>query len=70
MNDLDEEVFSTAQSIIEYLKNNPDAKDNLKGIAKWWVHKDTDIVKKALNYLETGRRIIKYNKKKKLYSRK
>ncbi len=69
MNDLDE-VYTTAQSIIEYLKNNPNAKDSLEGIAKWWVHKDTEVVQKALNYLENERRIVKYNKKKKLYSRK
>ncbi len=68
MNDLDE-VYTTAQSIIEYLKHNPNAKDNLDGIAKWWVHKDKGVVKKALDYLEFEKRIIKYNKKKNLFYR-
>lgn len=69
MHTSEEEIISVAQSIIEYLKNNPDAKDTAEGIAKWWVQKDVHIVKGALKYLVNIRQIMSYQPQKKLYSR-
>ena len=68
MKDFDKETLSTAKAILDYLNQNPDAKDNLDGIAKWWVHKDTQVVKKALDYLLIEKKVIYYNSNKKLYS--
>jgi hypothetical protein len=65
----EENIISVAQSIIEYLKNNPDAKDTVDGIAKWWVHKDRCIVEQALDYLVSHKRVIHYNAQTHIYSR-
>ena len=65
----EEEIISVAQLIIEYLKNNPDAKDTVEGIAKWWVHRDKAIVEQALEYLVIKKRVMHYNTKTHLYSR-
>lgn len=68
VNTSEENIISVAQSIIEYLKNNPDAKDTVDGIAKWWVHKDKGVVEQALNYLVSHKRVIRYNAQTRLYS--
>ena len=65
----EEEIISVAQSIIEYLKNNPDAKDTVEGIAKWWVQEDKDVVKSALEYLVLHKKVIRYDAQTRLYSR-
>jgi hypothetical protein len=68
LKDLDEETLSTAKAILDYLKDNPDAKDNLDGIAKWWVQKDPILVKGALDFLRIETKVIFYDSNKKLYS--
>lgn len=65
----EEEIIAVAQLIIEYLRNNPDAKDTVEGIAKWWVRKDENLVAYALEYLVERKRVMRYNVQTHLYSR-
>ena len=65
----EEEIIAVAQSIIEYLKENPDAKDTAEGIAKWWVQEDTVIVERALEYLVLRKKVMRYDAQTRLYSR-
>jgi hypothetical protein len=65
----EEDIISVAQLIIEYLKNNPDAKDTVEGIAKWWVHKDKAVVERALDYLVKRKKVMRYDAQTQLYSR-
>ena len=65
----EEDIISVAQSIIEYLKNNPDAKDTMDGIAKWWVSKDIVLVERALEYLVLHEKVMRYDAQTHLYSR-
>ena len=37
-----------AIAIVTYLRRHPDAKDNLDGIALWWVDEDREVVEKSL----------------------
>ena len=61
-------VKSIASKIEQYIKNNPDAKDDLAGISKWWVNENSEIVKKALELLINTKK-IKYDSFNKLYSK-
>lgn len=45
------EVCRVAIVILNYLRDHPQAKDSLQGIAKWWVGEETEVVEKALAFL-------------------
>lgn len=40
-----------AIAILSYLRANPHAKDNLEGIARWWVNEECQVVQKSLALL-------------------
>jgi len=40
-----------AIAILHYLRDHPAAKDSARGIAKWWVSEERDVVEKALMLL-------------------
>jgi len=65
----EEDIIAVAQSIIEYVKENPDAKDTAEGIAKWWVQEDQAIVERALEYLVLRKQVLRYDAQTCLYSR-
>lgn len=69
VNATEEEIIAVAQLIVEYLRNNPDAKDTVEGIAKWWVHKDKYVVERALEYLVEQKHVMRYDLQTQLYSR-
>ena len=53
----------TAQHILQYLKEHPEAGDTLEGIAKWWVllqqvNNSVDAVQTALQSLTTNGLIV------------
>ena len=45
------EVCRVAIVILNYLRDHPQGKDSLQGIAKWWVGEETEVVEKALAFL-------------------
>jgi len=45
------EVRRVAIAILNYLRDHPQAKDSARGIAKWWVAEERDVVEKALALL-------------------
>ncbi len=69
MNASEEDIIAVAHSIIEYLKDYPDAKDTAEGIAKWWVQEDTAIVERALEYLVMRKKVMRYDAQTRVYSR-
>jgi hypothetical protein len=69
VNATEEEIIAVAQLIVEYLRYNPDAKDTVEGIAKWWVHKDIYVVERALEYLVEQKHVMRYDLQTQLYSR-
>ena len=40
-----------AIATLNYLRDHPQAKDSLQGIAKWWVGEEPEVVEKALAFL-------------------
>lgn len=40
-----------AIAILQYLRDHPQAKDSLSGIAEWWVGQEQGTVEKALKFL-------------------
>jgi hypothetical protein len=40
-----------AIAILSYLQKNPEAKDTLSGISRWWVHEDPVLVQRSLDLL-------------------
>lgn len=42
---------AVAIAILQYLCDHPQAKDNAKGIARWWVHEKQEVVVRALRLL-------------------
>jgi predicted transcriptional regulator len=58
-----EKEDKTAQHILQYLKEHPEAGDTLEGIAKWWVmlqqlNNSVDAVQTALQSLTTKGLIV------------
>jgi hypothetical protein len=45
------QVCRVAIAIITYLRQHPDAKDNLDGVALWWVDEERDLVDEGLSLL-------------------
>ena len=45
------QICRVAIAIIAYLRRHPDAKDNLDGIAYWWVDEERDLVEQGLSML-------------------
>jgi hypothetical protein len=45
------QVCRVAIAIITYFRRHPDAKDNLDGIALWWVDEERDLVNESLSLL-------------------
>ncbi len=55
-----------ALRILKYLAENPDAKDSLEGIGRWWllrqrIEEELSCVQEALNLLEKRGLIIRKN---------
>ncbi len=46
-------MHRVAIAILLYLRTHPYAKDNLEGIASWWVNEHHALVKKSLSLLVT-----------------
>lgn len=46
-----DDVRRAAIAILQYLRDHPQAKDSLSGIAEWWVGQDQVTVEKALKFL-------------------
>jgi len=44
-------VRRTAIAILHYLRDHPRAKESARGIAKWWVGEEQEVVEKALALL-------------------
>ena len=63
-----ENVLTAAKRILSYLENNPDAKDDLTGISKWWINTNRSVTEKALEILVKNKK-IKFDADKKLYSK-
>jgi hypothetical protein len=40
-----------ALMILDYINENPNAKDTAEGIAQWWVHQPRELVERALELL-------------------
>jgi hypothetical protein len=45
------QVCRVAVAIITYFRRHPDAKDNLEGIATWWIDEERDLVDQSLSLL-------------------
>ncbi|MGH7597777.1 MAG: hypothetical protein ACREOI_15615 [bacterium] len=45
------EVRRVAMAILHYLGDHPSAKDSARGVAKWWVGEEREVVEKALALL-------------------
>ncbi len=48
----DHHAHQVAIAILSYFLDHPRSKDNIAGIAKWWVGEDEKVVEKALMLLE------------------
>jgi hypothetical protein len=44
-------VRKSAIAILHYLRDHPQAKDGVEGIAQWWIGEEREIVEKALALL-------------------
>lgn len=47
------QVHRVAIAVLLYLRTHPYAKDNLEGIASWWVNEHRALVQKSLSLLVT-----------------
>jgi len=45
-------IRQAAINILNYLRDHPQAKDTVEGIARWWVHEDAQVVRDALRLLQ------------------
>jgi len=45
------QICRVAIAIITYFRRHPDAKDNLDGIALWWVDEERELVDQSLSML-------------------
>lgn len=46
-----DDVRRAAITILQYLRDHPQAKDSVSGIAQWWVGEEQGTVEKALKFL-------------------
>ncbi|MCL4538331.1 MAG: hypothetical protein M1378_01790 [Bacteroidetes bacterium] len=46
-----DQACRVAIAIVAYFRRHPDAKDNLEGIALWWVDEDLRVVEQGLSLL-------------------
>ena len=44
-------IHRAAIAILTYLRSHPDAKDNLEGVASWWVNEEQSLVEESLSLL-------------------